>query len=143
MAVDKNKAIIDYINTYPQIYSWIYFNAVIMFPGNTSILTDADLLIEEYIDGSQSRQYIFNVAFVHSYDTNTSDINVDAMAETNNFINWIEENDLNNVYPVWNDPISSISVLSQIPLMTIDTETSTAQYTLQCKIDYLKEERSE
>lgn len=140
--MDKNKALMEYIAEYPQVYSWIYFNTITMLPGNTSLLTDADQLITSYINGSEEREYIFNVAFIHPYDTNTSDINVDAMAETENFINWIDEQNLIARYPDWssnNLNITGIEVLSKIPLMTIDNTTNTAQYVIQCRITYWKE----
>lgn len=136
--MDKNKALVEFINTYPQVYSWVYFNTITMLPGNTSLITDSDKLIREYIDGSQYRKYIFNIAFVHNYDTNTSDINIDAMAETDNFIKWVEEQSSEGNYPLWDETIDSMEVLSKLPILTVDPDNNTAQYVIQMQINYLK-----
>lgn len=140
--MDKNKSLQTFITSYPQLYSWLYFNTIISLPGNVALLTDADNLVEEYVDGSKLREYVFAVTFSRSYDTGTSDINADAMAEAERFGDWIAEQSYQENFPEWGSNISiqEMLVLTKIPLMTVDTESQTAQYMMQLKINYLEME---
>lgn len=137
--MDKNEAVSQFIANYPAIYSWIYFNVINMSPGDVSLITDSDNLINSFIDGTELRDYVFNIAFIKTYDTGTSDINMEAMKEAQNFNEWIKEQDKNAIYPDFgNDDVLSMSVLSPIPLMSIDTDASAARYMLQIGVSYLK-----
>lgn len=137
--MDKNEAVSQFINMYPSMFSWLYFNTINMMPGNVSLITDADNVIQEFNDGTQERNYVFNVAFMKEYDTGTSDVNMQAMQETQNFNKWIFEQDCNANYPNFgNDLVMGMSVLSEIPLMSIDEDANVARYMLQISISYLK-----
>lgn len=139
---DKNKILQDFLANYPKLYSWLYFNTIISLPGEISLLTDADNIVEEYVDGSTLREYVFAVTFSQSYDTGTSDINANAIAEAQKFGEWVEEQNYQEVFPDWgaNISIQEMQVLTRIPLMTVDTESQTAQYMMQMKINYLEME---
>lgn len=137
--MDKNKALAGYIGTYPSLFSWLYFNTINMSPGETAFIPDADSLLEDYIDGSQKREYMFSVAFMREYDTGTSEVNADALSEAQNFSAWIKEQDGNGIYPEWGDDndILGMDVLTEIPLMTADQDAGVARYLMQLKITYL------
>ena len=143
---ERNKAIYEYLQSYPQLYSWLYFNTILNAPGNASMLTGNDVVITEYLDGSAIRNYIFSVAFMREYDSDgTSDINQEAMAEAGNFISWLAEQEENGNYPVFadNEVIQGITVNDLIPNMAVDQESGIARYTLTVVITYLSAERSE
>lgn len=141
--MDKSKAIYEYLQTYPQLHSWLYFNTVISAPDNASMLTGNDVKIREYVDGSSLNNYIFSVAFMRQYDEGTSDINADAMEETGHFIEWLEEQELTGNFPVLddNEEIQSIQVNDTMPTLAVDQETGTARYTLGVVISYLRNGR--
>lgn len=136
--MDRNEAVSDFIKTYPSLYSWLYFNTVNMQSGDVAMITDEDREVNRFIDGTQEREYIFNIAFVQMYDNSTSDTNIQAMEETQNFNAWVKEQDSAQNYPDFGeDTVNSINVLSEIPLMGIDENSNTASYMLQLSISYL------
>lgn len=140
--MDKNKALSDWVSTYPNLYNWLYFNTIIILPDNVSLMTDSDNVIEEYIDGSSKRDYNFVINFMKNYDTGTSDINIEAMAESQNFNKWLKEQVRLKNFPQWgdNNVIDDIEVLSEVPLMSVDNDANVAKYMLQLKIIYLEKE---
>lgn len=135
---ERNKAVYEYLQSYPQLHSWLYFNTILDAPENASMLTGDDVVITEYIDGSKLKNYIFEVAFLKEYDTGTSDINADAIEEAGNFCDWIDEqNELEN-FPVFDDgEVQGIQINNQLPNMAVNQDTGTARYTLACVITYL------
>lgn len=140
--MDRNEAVSDFIKTYPALYSWLYFNTVNMQSGDVAMITDEDREVNMFIDGTQEREYIFNIAFVQMYDNSTSDTNMQAMEETQNFNAWIKEQNFARNYPDFGkDTVNSINVLSEIPLMGIDENSNTASYMLQLSISYLRKEK--
>lgn len=134
----KAEAIRDYIKLYPQLYTWLYFNTVVESPGNTSMLTDSDNVLQEYIDGSKDREYLFSVAMVKEYDTGTSDINMDALKETESFIQWVQSNNETNIFPDFGDKcsIDSVEVLTDVPELAVDPEKNIARYLISMRIPY-------
>lgn len=136
----KAEAISNYIKMYPQLYNWLYFNVVLESPGNTAVLTDSDNVIQEYIDGSKVREYLFSVAMVKNYDTGTSEINMDAMKETENFISWVKTNNDAKVYPDFGSTcnVENVEVLTDVPELTVDNETNVARYMISLKVNYIE-----
>lgn len=136
---ERNKAVYEYIQTYPQLHSWLYFNTILDAPENASMLTGDDVVVEEYIDGSKMKNYIFEVAFLKEYDTGTSDVNADAIEEAGNFCSWVDEQNELGVFPIFDidEEIQSISINNTLPNMTVNQDTGTARYTLTCVIAYL------
>lgn len=136
----KNDIMNEYIQNYPQLHSWLYFNTIILEPYNASFMTDSDNVIEEYVDGSKRKQYTFAISFTKEYDTGTSDINIEAMNETQNFTNWIEEKADNKELPDFGETcyMLDIKVLSPMPIMSIDSDTSVARYMVQAQVEYIE-----
>ena len=139
--MDKNKAVYEYLQTYPQLHNWLYFNTIINAPENASMLTADDVVLQSYIDGTEIRNYIFEVAFLKEYDTGTSEINADALEETTHFIEWIEEQNTNGNFPVFNEneEVQGSEVNNTVPSMAVDQNSGVARYTINVVISYLKE----
>lgn len=136
--VDKNKALTEYIARYPKLYGWLFFNVINIETGSSSLLTDSDNLLFKSVTGAEKREYVFSIAMMKNFDTGTSDINIDAMAETQFFSEWIKlQNKIKN-FPLWNDfdLIESIEVLTTVPILSVDSEQNVARYILQLKIAY-------
>ena len=134
----KADAIIEYFNNYPQLYSWLYLNSVTNSVGNTAMLTDSDNVLREYIDGSKDKEYIFAIAMVKDFDTGTSDINANALGESENLIEWVEENNNNETYPDFGEKcsIEEIEIINNVPQLAIDSENNIARYLISMKINY-------
>lgn len=137
--LDKNKALSDYIATYPQLYGWLFFNTIQSSVGETSLMTDSINVLDNYIDNTKRKEYLFAIMMMKPYDTGTSDNNIDVLAETQNFIKWIDEQDELKNYPDWvNCLIKEISVLSEMPILSVDQDTNVAQYMIQLRIEYVE-----
>lgn len=134
----KAEAISNYIKMYPQLYTWLYFNVVMEAPNEAALLTDSDNVLNEYIDGSKDREYLFSVALMKSYDTGTSDINMQAMKEVNNFIDWVKSNNDTGIYPDFgeNCDVESVEVLTDVPELATDSEQNIARYLIYMRIPY-------
>lgn len=134
----KEEQISEYLKAYPQLYTWLYFNTVVNSPGNTSMLTDSDNVLIKYIDDSKEREYIFTVAMVKDYDTGTSDTNMEALKEAENFIEWVKHNNELNIFPNFGEKcdIKEVEVIDEVPQLAIDGEQNIARYTIGLRVNY-------
>lgn len=136
----KEKAINDYIKEYPQIHDWLYFNVVLESPGNTSVITDSDNVLQEMIDGSKEREYLFSIAMIQTYDEGTSDTNMEALEETKKLMDWVHENNKNSDYPKFPDNciMDDVEVLTEVPQLTIDIEHKVSRYLISMRVPYIE-----
>lgn len=150
--VNKNKAVIDYLITCPQIYqSPLYFNFINADDGTMQIMTSANdyYTSRPYIDGSISKLYTFTLIIFKSasdmpivklsgYDSE----NVDDLADVQALIDWIkEQNDLQN-FPDFGEEceIDTIRPTRDAPyLMGINTDLTPplAMYSVTIQIEYV------
>lgn len=139
--MDKNQAVYEYLQTYPKLHSWLYFNTILDAPENASMLTGNDVAINEFIDGSSLRNYMFSVAFMKEYDAGTSDINREAIEETSHFTEWVEQQNHNEIFPDFGESntVHEIWITDTVPNMAVDQESGIARYTLNVVISYLKQ----
>lgn len=151
MSVDKNKAIIDFIITCPEILnSPLYFNFINAGDSNKQIVTEANDYYTQkpYVDGSVARLYSFTIIDFRSisdqaivklsgYDSE----NVDDLADVQALINWIsEQEDIRN-YPDFGEDcvIDRMRCTSDVPnLVGINTDLTPplAMYSVTIQIDY-------
>ena len=136
----KAKAITDYIKKYSQSHNWLYFNVILKAPGSTSVITDSDNTIQEYIDGSKDKEYQFMVEMAKNYDTGTSEANMEALEETKEFIDWVNDNEQKGDYPIFPDNclMESIEVLGEMPEVVVDPIQNIARYRISLKIKYIE-----
>ena len=134
----KAKGLEDYIKLYPQLYDWLYFNVINETPGDMSLLTDNINVLKRYIDGTAEKEYIFSIAMLASYDSGTSDININALQEADNFIKWIKEQNNKTIYPDFgiDCDVYSVEVLTEVPQLTINSENNIARYMITAKVNF-------
>lgn len=150
--VNKNKAVIDYLITCPQIYqSPLYFNFINASDGTMQIMTSANdyYTSRPYIDGSISKLYTLTLIIFKSasdmpivklsgYDSE----NIDDLAYVQALIDWIkEQNDLQN-FPDFGEKceIDTIRSTRDAPyLMGINTDSTPplAMYSVTIQIEYI------
>lgn len=152
MSVDKNKAVIDFLITCPQIYnSPLYFNFINASDSTKQIMTMANdyYTSRPYIDGSVSRLYTFTLLDFKSisetpvvkfsgYDSE----NVEDLSEVQALIDWIgEQEELHNYPDFGNDcVIERIRSRRDTPnLEGINTDLTPplAMYSVTIEIEYI------
>lgn len=154
MNVDKNKAIIDYILTCPQVRdsAALYFNFINAKNDTTQIVTNSNDVYNNrtYIDGSVARRYTFTLITFRSVSENPvvvslqdySNENVVDLDTIQGLIDWIrEQNDLHN-FPDFGDTcdIQSIETTTDSPnLDGINSEVTPmlAMYSITIQVDYI------
>lgn len=153
--VDKNQAVINFLNTCPYISGCaVFFNFANAKDTNKQIVSLASDKIMEtpYIDGSVMKRYEFTVIDYKSASYNAlvsfgeldpgTNENVEDMLDVQSIIDWItEQADLRN-YPNFgnNCEIDKMSVLSDNPnIAGVDTSMSIplAKYSFTIRIEYI------
>lgn len=150
--VDKNQAMIDYLNTCPNIQTNpLYFNFINAKNDNKQIitLTNEKTVAKTYVDGSVLKQYSLVIVDFKSIaykpvvkSAGYSDENVEDMLSVQQIIDWIDtQNDAQN-YPNFGTDcvIEKISATSDNPVLDgIDTSISPAlvQYSITIVVTYL------
>lgn len=132
--------LLEYIaKNYKPLNNWIYFNTSTMEDGNTSLNTITGTTVNEYNDGSRDIELIFAIAMIQTYDTGTSDTNLDAISEVNHFIEWFESESMKNIlFENTQIIINELTVLDTTPLLSVDMAQNLAKYQFNCSLKFLK-----
>ncbi len=96
-------------------------------------------IVKRYTDGGSLRQFVFVFASRETYDGNTLE-NMKISQFFEEFHNWIEEQDDNKIYPVFEDnkiTPTKIEVLTSGYLY--DNTGTTARFQIQVKLTYRKD----
>lgn len=97
-------------------------------------------IIKRYLDGTTEREFNFVFACIFDYNENL-ETNIENSGFFENFQEWIENNDLNGIYPELGegyDPYS-IKVTTTGYLFYIPEKSDRAIYQIQLKLLYEKE----
>lgn len=144
--MNKYEALATWVkDNYESVNGWIFFNASTMEDGNSSIQTmESERAEAIYNDGSTEVAFLFAIALIRSYDTEMSALNTDAMAEADNFADWIEaQNELDNL-PVLgdNEVVNSVEVLDSVPSVAVDAEQNLAKIQFNCRLNFLRRSKN-
>lgn len=119
----------------------LYFNFGGTDDGDTAIATSGDTLIAEYIDGSQRRQYAFDlVRYLPFTETENDAGNVAMMEDVDAIIQWAEEQNAAGNLPELPDGYAaeSVRVLDEYAGYVAAQDESRAKYMIPFAIDYIK-----
>ena len=119
----------------------LYFNFSGTDDGDTAIATSGDTLLEEYIDGSQRRQYAFDlVRFLPFTEIENDAGNVAMMEDVDAIIQWVEEQNAAGNLPEFPNSCTaeSVRVLNEYAGYVAAQDESCAKYMIPFAIDYLK-----
>lgn len=126
----------EWVSTYPQLNTWLYFNSTDMIDGNTSLnSTGTHRTSKEYIDGSYEATMNFGIVMIKPYDNEQSTVNADAFAEAESFSEWIENVDY---YPDFGEGfiVNDVHLIDKSPNIAVDSEQSLAKYTFFGVVEY-------
>jgi hypothetical protein len=103
--INKYKAVLDFIKTYPQVGDDLYFNFIdeTNTDGNTALLTvPYGQLVRQYVDGMRLKKMQFEIRQVKplEQDANTS-ANAEEMQAVKDFLDWINEQGEARNFPNW------------------------------------------
>jgi hypothetical protein len=150
--MDKNQAVIDYLNDCPAIQNnSLFFNFINAKDNNKQFVTVGnDKNVEQpYIDGSVLKRYTFTIIDYRSIayqaivkQPGYINENVEELLDVQSIIDWVtEQNDLRNYPDFGNDCIiESIQALTDNPnLNGVDTTVTPAlaKYSISIRIEYL------
>ena len=119
----------------------LYFNFSGTDDGDTAIATSGDTLTAEYIDGSQRRQYAFDlVRYLPFTDAENDAGNVAMLEDVEAISHWVEEqNDAGNLPEFPNScTAESVRVLDEYAGYVAAQDESCAKYMIPFAIDYIK-----
>ena len=139
-------------NKYEQIIKWmqeytplkdeyVFFNVSVAesgFKGVNSVQNEREL--ETYIDGSRRVEFLFSLDIGEEFDSTTSNNNLDALQEFENFSKWVETQNKNKNFPSFedNEIVESVEVLETVPMISVDSQRSIAKLQGEFKVTYLE-----
>ena len=149
--IDKNKATLEFITTYPGIAtSPIFVNFINANNDDVQFITDSNdkSLDKKFIDGSVMKQYTFSLVITKTITDMAlaKDIllneNIDDIADIQAFMDWINEQEDNHVYPNVGETFGreEMHTVAENPSLDgINTEVSPALalYSMEIRIDYI------
>ena len=137
------KAINDWLLNYTPLNNWIYFNATPVITGTVAMnMVAGDRVTKEYIDGTKQKQCVFAIDMISEYDgSGTSDVNMDALAEVESFMNWLEIQNKESNFPNFGEKCitENVEVLTNVPQLLINEQSQLAKYQFQARVNYKDE----
>ena len=137
---NKYKAISDWLLNYTPIGNWLYFNVTNVELDNSSLNSvSGPRYLNRFIDGSVECELGFTINLVKSYDTGTSDTNLEALEECHKLMKWCEDQVRDGNLPVFDNCIvNSLEILQDTPSLAVDEDQSLARYQIQGQVNYLE-----
>lgn len=126
-----------------ELISSLFFNFSAENDGDTAIIPAGDVLINAYIDGSQLRQYSFELSCILPLTFAENDSgNVDMIEEAEGIAEWIEEQCSSGNYPQMPDgyTVENIAVLDSYTGYIAAEDGNMAKYMISFSMDYMKGE---
>lgn len=136
---NKNTAMLEYLRQYPSLQSFLYFNSMVDQIGNTAVQTVYnDAWEKKYVRSHGIKQWDFAIVQIAQADTGTSDINADEAQAVQNFMDWIDDQNKAENFPVFEGcKVLSIENLQNMPNFAgIDQNEGAAKYMFQCRVRY-------
>ena len=137
------KAINEWLLNYTPLNNWIYFNATPVITGTVAMnMVAGDRVTKEYIDGTKQKQCVFAIDMISEYDgSGTSDVNMDALAEVESFMNWLEIQNKASNFPDFGEGriTEKVEVLTNVPQLLINEQSQLAKYQFQVRVNYKDE----
>jgi len=139
---NKYEQIIKWMQEYtPLKDEWVFFNVSVAesgFKGVNSVQNEREL--ETYIDGSRRVEFLFSLNIGEEFDSTTTNNNLDALQEFENFSKWVETQDKNKNFPSFedNEIVEKVEVLETVPMITVDSQRSIAKLQGEFKVTYLE-----
>lgn len=135
----KHKAMLDYLAQYPGLNAFLRFNSIPDNVGNVSIQSiSSDTWEEQDITGHGVKRYDFAIITVSSQDSGTSFTNVEQMQAIQDFMDWIQvQNMIGNLPEFPGCDVQSIENLQNMPnLAGVNPAGNAAKYIFQCRVRY-------
>ena len=137
------KAINEWLLNYTPLNNWIYFNATPVITGTVAMnMVAGDRVTKEYIDGTKQKQCVFAIDMISEYDgSGTSDVNMDALAEVESFMDWLEIQNKESNFPDFGEKriTEKVEVLTNVPQLLINEQSQLAKYQFQARVNYKDE----
>lgn len=139
---NKYEQIIKWMQEYtPLKNEWVFFNVSVAesgFKGVNSVQNSREL--ETFIDGSRRVEFLFSLNIGEEFDSTTTNNNLDALQEFENFSMWVETQNKNKNFPTFedNEIVESVEVLETVPMISVDSQRSIAKLQGEFKITYLE-----
>ncbi len=139
---NKYEQIIKWMQEYtPLKNEWVFFNVSVAesgFKGVNSVQNSREL--ESFIDGSRRVEFLFSLNIGEEFDSTTTNNNLDALQEFENFSMWVEQQNKNKNFPSFedNEIVEKVEVLETVPMISVDSQRSIAKLQGEFKITYLE-----
>ena len=139
---NKYEQIIKWMQEYtPLKDEWVFFNVSVAesgFKGVNSVQNSREL--ETFIDGSRRVEFLFSLNIGEEFDSTTTNNNLDALQEFENFSLWVETQNKNKNFPSFedNEIVESVEVLETVPMISVDSQRSIAKLQGEFKVTFLE-----
>lgn len=141
--INKHQVIYDFVKQYPPLNDILYFNSVNEIPGSSGINTMfSDNIINKFIR-SAVKEYVFSVVQIRIYDNSgTSNININEIYNSQQFMDWINMQDKNKNYPNFGNNCTMLSMenIENMPNLSGVSDDGTAKYVFSIRIRYFEKE---
>lgn len=138
MASNKHRAVWDWLLTCPYIGD-LFFNAMTDRLGGT-VLVPSETVVEEYLDGSQKRNYNCALTRFQSFSMDANDMaNITTVTDLEDLMDWVRRQSEAGNFPVFPEgcTVTDIRVLPNESGYMVAQDFANAKYMIQFQIEYL------
>ena len=136
---DKTQAVVEWAKQWEGFDEFLKLNSIVIDEGQASLVTDPqDVSLVQYIDGTDIREYGFDLRMILPWSDGYDQTNDNSMAFAVMLQDWVvKQNEIGN-YPDWgNALITNMQPTQTIPkLNMVYQEDALAEYLIHILINY-------
>lgn len=136
---EKTDAVVEWAKQWEGFDEFLKLNAIVIDEGQATLVTDPqDISLIKYIDGTDIREYAFDLRMVLPWSNGYDQINDNSMAFAVALQDWVVEQRAKQNYPAWEDAtITDIQPTQTMPkLNMVYQEDALAEYLVHVLINY-------
>lgn len=119
----------------------LFFNFSGTEDGDTAITPAGEMVLDDYIDGSQRRRYAFElIRYLPATFKSNDPGNVEMMEDVERISKWVEQQNAAGNFPAFPSgcQVENVYVLEESAGYAAATDQNTAKYMIPFAIDYMK-----
>lgn len=140
IAIDKNKAMLDYLSKCPEIKQFLRFNAILDKSGAVSVQTvSSSRWQKKYIRDHGIKTYDFAIVSLQPQDSGTTHQNAESMSTVQACLDWVSAQNRARNFPDFGADARVIKIepLQNVPdIAAVNQSGDTAKYMFQCRVTY-------
>lgn len=136
----KTKAVMEWLQGWDGLKGCMKLGALRNVDGDASMQpSSVQQVLAEFIDGRKEYEYVFDLGLVLPWSGGSDDVNAEAMALCEGFIDWVNAQGAAGLSPDWpGAEIEGVEGVYAYPSVQVTQDQRRARYAFQARITFIE-----